>query len=148
MPLAYRLYQDNRKTSLYPGKWYARAVHYETIDVKKVASEVEKVCTVTRADILAVIDSLVACMKTELQNSKSVKLDGMGIFNIGISSKFADSAEKFNAGTMIKGYHVNFLPETTGGGPKGVKRSRALIDGVTLEETPVQDKVTNAGKKA
>lgn len=141
MAISYMLYKDNRADSANKGKFYARAIHFDTKTTKDLAISVEKNCTVTRADILAVIDALVFCMKRELQDSYSVKLNGLGTFSIGFQSKPVNKAEDFNPVKDIVRYRVNFKPEVTGAAIKGQPRSRYLVDGATATEAIIQDKV-------
>ena len=134
MAVFYKLYQDNRRTSAYNGKWYARAVHTGTVDIDDLAEEMQANCTVKRADIVAVLSELVETMKKHLQLSHRVKLDRLGTFKIGMSTKPADSAEEFTAGQNVKSVHVLFQPETKI--EKDKTRVRALLTGCKVTELP------------
>lgn len=111
MAVFYKLFQDNRKSSLHPGSWYARAKMTDTVSIEQLAEIMQRNCTVKKADILAVIAELVETMRDQLQSSKRVKLDGFGSFKIGLKTTGAESAAKFSPTTHIQGMRVNFMPE-------------------------------------
>ena len=83
MLVFYKLRQEKRQTSKNKGKWYARAVVTEMVDITMLANIMQQNCTVKKSDILAVIAELVEVMKQQLQDSKNVRLDGFGTFRIG-----------------------------------------------------------------
>ena len=109
--LLYKLYQDNRKESVNKGKWYGRAINISTIDTDGLISEIEKICTVSDADVVAVLRALIFVMNQKLNESHAVKLNGLGTFKIGIKTIPADEAKEFSAQKNIVGARVNFLPE-------------------------------------
>ena len=82
MSVFYKLYQEKRKGSAYKDKWYARAVNIGTIDTDGLVEEIEKICTVTDADVLAVLRALVFVMKKKLQESYRVKINDFGSFKV------------------------------------------------------------------
>ena len=134
MAVFYRLYQDNRSNSTHPGEWYARAVHTGTVDIDGLAEEMQANCTVKRADIVAVLSELVETMQRHLQMSHRVKLDRLGTFKIGMSTKPAASPEEFTAGQNVKSMHILFQPETKI--EKDKTRVRALLTGCKAQELP------------
>lgn len=134
MAVFYKLYQDNRSTSKNKGQWYARAVHTGTVDIDDLADEMQANCTVKRADIVAVLSELVETMKTHLQMSHRVKLDRLGTFKIGMSTKPAENIADFSANNNVKSVHVLFQPETKI--EKNKTRVKALISGCKVQELP------------
>jgi predicted histone-like DNA-binding protein len=153
MAILYKLWQDNRKTSLYPGKWYAKAVHQTTIGLNDVAARIERNCSMKKSDVLAVLTEMVEVLKDELQNSNIVKLDGFGAFKVGMKTKPAATAADFNPATNVTGYHVNFLPAShslpNGTNAKGhAKRTivRDLLEGTSCKETTQNAVVKTAVK--
>ena len=129
MAVFYKLYQDNRTSSKFKGQWYARAVHTGTVDIDDLAEEMQANCTVKRADIVAVLSELVETMKKHLQMSHRVKLDRLGSFKIGMSTKPALTVGEFTASNNVKSVHVLFQPETK-------TRVRALLSGCKVQELP------------
>jgi len=134
MAVFYKLYQDNREASKMKGKWYARAVHTNTVDIDDLADEMQANCTVKRADIVAVLSELVETMKTHLQMSHRVKLDRLGTFKIGLSTTAADSVKDFTTNGNVKNVHILFQPETKV--QKDKTRVRALLNGCQVKELP------------
>ena len=139
MAVLYRLSQNKMSTSKAYGKWFAQAVMTGTIDTDALAEIMQRNCTVKKADILAVISELIETMQDQLQNSKRIKLNGLGAFKLGIENAAggAATAAEFSAGKNIKGLHVLFQPEvktdTTG------QRRKTFITGCTVQEAPKND---------
>lgn len=131
----YKLYQNKRLNSSTKDKWYARAIHTQIVETDALADRIQRNCTVKRSDVLAVLSELVEVMQDELQQSHVVKLNGFGLFKIGLQSKPADTAAKFNVSEHVVNYRVNFCPEMRGGG-KGRKRNRKFLDNVRVTEAP------------
>lgn len=137
MSVFYKLYQDNRMNSSKKGQWYARAVTTDTVTTDDLADIMQNNCTVKRADILAVISELVETMKTELQNSRRVKLDRFGTFKIGLSSKASPTVKDFNTATHVRSLHVLFQPELKI--DKNRKRTKQFLTGCKVQELPKND---------
>ena len=87
-----------------------------------------------RADIVAVLSELVETMQQHLQMSYRVKLNRLGAFKIGMSTKPADTADAFNAKDNVKSVHILFQPETKI--EKDKTRVRALLTGCKVQELP------------
>ena len=136
MSVLFRVYQNNNKKSAYKGKWYARAVMTKTVETAELAERIERNCTVKRSDVVAVLTELIEVMRDELQASHAVKLNGFGIFRVGLTTAPANEPKNFNVTENIKGYHLNFCPEMTGGGTKGSHRKRAFLHGITAQLSP------------
>lgn len=137
MAVFYKLYQDNRNNSSKKGHWYARAVTTDTVNTDDLADIMQSNCTVKRSDILAVISELVETMKTELQNSRRVKLDRFGTFKIGLSSKPSPTVKDFNATNNVRSLHVLFQPELRI--DKNRKRNKQFLTGCKVQELPKND---------
>jgi predicted histone-like DNA-binding protein len=129
------LYQDNRENSVNKGNWYARAVHPVGIDTTELANIMQENCTVKESDILAVLQELGATMRRQLIDSKSVKIQNLGTFKIGLSSTGSPTVKDFNAKNNIKGMHIIFLPETKVDA-SCTKRVKKLMEGATIQELP------------
>lgn len=125
MAILYKLYQDNRKNSSYPGKWYARAVHQNTVGLSEIAARIQRNCSMKKSDVIAVLTELIEVMRDELQASNAVKLDGIGIFRAGIKTIPADTAADFSPLKNVVGYRINFMPTV-----------HAQADGVKADGAP------------
>lgn len=126
------MYQLKNSSSKRNGYWYARAAQIGTADTKDLAVRIGERCTVTEADILAVISALVNEMTHNLKNGMRVKLDGFGSFKIAIRSTGVKEVKDFSAAKNIKCPHVIFQPETHVGADK--MRIKNFVAGVKVEE--------------
>ena len=145
MPVFYRLNQNTNEKSSAHNKWYARSVMTNVVDTEKLAEIMQRNCTVKRSDIKAVIEELIETMRDQLQDSKRVKLDGLGSFKLGLSSKGAEKASDFDARHHIRGVHVVFTPETTTDSTG--RRSKTFLEGVTVAELPKNMVVTDGSEE-
>ena len=145
MSVFYRLHQDQSVGTKRSGKWYARMVPTSCINTRQLAEIMQRNCTVKKADILAVISELIEAMADQLQNSKRVKLNGLGAFKIGIKGEGANSAADFSTSKNIKGLHVLFQPEvkTDSSG----QRQKTFISGCSVQEAPKNDVDTSKPKE-
>lgn len=130
MSVKYRKVVNNRKNSKTEGKVYGRAVVDGVIDTKEIARKINKRCTLTEPDIIAVINALETEIGYGLADGKRVVLDGFGSFKVGLTTTPADSAKKFTSAN-IKGMHVIFLPATE---MEQGKRVKNMLKGVKAEE--------------
>jgi predicted histone-like DNA-binding protein len=92
-------------------KWYMTKAVGSTSTIEDIARDIEEISTVSRGDILAVMDGLLRTMTRHLSNGNSVRLGNFGSFRTTISSNSANSAEGINA-NAIKGTKVVFLAGT------------------------------------
>lgn len=105
--LKYRLYQDNRSNSLYPGKWYARAVVNETIDLDGLAAHMAAHNSpFSKGAIKGILTDMVTCIKELVLQGVAVKIEDLAIFSLGISCKPADSAKDFDAKLNVEAFHL------------------------------------------
>ena len=109
----YRLMKNNNASSANYGRYYAKAVHTETVDLDVLAERIQRNSTAKKSDCLAVLTELVEVLKDELMASHVVKIDGLGSFKIGLKGKYAKTDSEFNAAQHICGCKVNFRPEYT-----------------------------------
>ena len=131
MALKYFKYQNRNSKNLKAyHKWYGRVVYDQTIDIEKIADEMQENCTVKRADILAVLSELGPTMKQFMENSNSVKLPYLGTFKFGISTEGAESESDFTAAN-VKKIRVLFQPITT---RELGKVQQEMVRGVKVKE--------------
>ena len=67
------------------------------------------------------------------------KVTPVSLFKIGLATKPADTAKDFSAAKHVVGSRVNFQPETHWTAADGGRRRRVFLEGLTVEETPVND---------
>lgn len=147
MAVNYKIYQSNAKNSTY-GKYYARATYNDTVNIKQLAAIMQSNCTVKQSDILAVLSELAEVMKMELQHGNKVKIDGLGIFKLTITSKGAEEIDQFSASENITGARVRFMPEHTV--DTNGRRTTAMLAGLKMREQSDYESLrgkTNADKQ-
>ena len=113
MAVNYKMYQDNRKESKTKGKWFARATHSGVVETKQLAAIIERNSSMKQSDVQAVLIELTEVMTDMLQNSMRVKINGLGSFKIGISTRAADTQKEFSLAKNLRNIHVIFQPEMT-----------------------------------
>ena len=120
MAIFYKLrFKKNSKNPQMQG-YYATVANKGLLGTDAVAEEIQRNCSMKRSDVIAVLAELSEVLKNQIQQSHSVKLDGIGIFSPGISSRIAKTPEEFKS-TNIKGLKLNFLPVSFKQGKSRVK---------------------------
>lgn len=93
-------------------KFYMTNCSAGYVGLEDVAKQIEKISTVSSADIKAVLDSLQHVVIENLKNGLSVRLGDLGSFRATLTSKGV--AKKEDAATnLIKGIHVAFTKSST-----------------------------------
>lgn len=90
-------------------KYYASAKYGKEIDVTKLAKEISKSCTLTPADMVAVIERFLDKMPEYLKSSNRIRLNKFGIFKLSFSSVGHEKAEDVSSND-IKNLRVLFTP--------------------------------------
>ena len=77
---------------------YAVAQYAEVMTIEKFAKHISTHgCVYSRADISAILYMAVDCMREQLLEGKKIRLGDLGDFTVSLSSKGAETAEKFSA---------------------------------------------------
>ena len=146
MSIRFRVMQNKMKGTNNFGKWYGRATVLDEVSTRNLADEISHSTTVTYADVLAVLTELSRQMKSHLQNSQRVVLDGIGAFKVGISTHLVEKSDKFSVAN-IKNYRIVYTPErlfmATGYNEKGHRTGKfikSLLAGITAKQMPVEAK--------
>ena len=91
-------------------KAYAIAQYSEVMNIEKFARHISTHgCVYSRADISAILYLAVDCMREQLLEGKKIRLGDLGDFSLILTSKGADSADKFSA-QNITGVNVVWEP--------------------------------------
>lgn len=90
-------------------KFYASALANGEMTLNKLTKNIEKISTVSGADIRAVVYTMVDVMKDALADGQIVRLGDLGSLRISISSNPEDTEDAVNAST-IKGARTIFTP--------------------------------------
>lgn len=92
-------------------KWYASANTSGEKTLEGLTTDIEKISTVSGADIRAVLYALVDVMTTSLADGQIIRLGELGSMRVNISSEGKDKAEEVTVAT-IKGAKIIFTPST------------------------------------
>lgn len=92
-----------------PAKFYAQAQASGDVDVKEMSLRIEKTCTVTRADVMAVLIALEDTIVEGLQKGEIVRLGEIGTFQIGLRGKGVEVEKDYDVSLITKS-KVNFRP--------------------------------------
>jgi len=79
----------NEKTGYFAGKALG-----STIETDELCANISEKCSLTSADVKAVIEALVKEMETELLSGNSIRVGDLGIFKASISSEVVDTKEE------------------------------------------------------
>ena len=111
MPIKYNVIQRGQPGVAGGGtrKFYASAKMTGEMDIEGLTKAIEKISTVSGADIRAVLYSLVDVATDELANSRIVRLGDLGSIRMSVQSNGVDTEEEVNSG-IIKGNKVLFTP--------------------------------------
>lgn len=90
-------------------KWYASAVGDGSTTLKDLADYASETSTVSKADILAVLESTLTKVSKDLANGKIVKVGEYFTLQMGISSDPSEKEEEVTS-SKIKKAKINFRP--------------------------------------
>ena len=108
--------------------WYPTAVTMgQPIPVKQVAKRLSNMCTVTYADVMAVLGELPGVMADFMAQGKSVRLDGLGTFRYTLHTKGVATEDEFDFQKQLRAVRVQFIPQREGAVTKGSTATRTLV---------------------
>ena len=90
-------------------KAYATAQMNGELSLKQLSRRVSSQTTVSRADVVAVLTATVDNQLEALKEGKQVDFGDLGKFRLQITSRGADSLEKFTA-SCITGINIQYVP--------------------------------------
>ena len=110
------------------GVWYPQAVVMgQPVPVKQVAKRLSQMCTVTYADVMAVLGELPGVMADYMSQGKSVRLDGLGTFRYTLHTKGVTEEADFDFQKQLRAVRVQFVPQREGAVTKGSTATRSLV---------------------
>lgn len=113
MPIKFNVVSKKNPQDLTaPEKYYANAIGDGEEGIEKLAKLISQNCTVTEADCLAVLASLERQMMNQLEDGRIVRLEKIGTFQIGISSKGLETQEEVTSSAITK-TRLRFRPSKT-----------------------------------
>ena len=94
-----------------PPKYYGHVQANGDVNIREMSERIQATCTVTKADVYAVLVALEDVITEALRGGEIVRLGDLGTFQIGISSKGALTEEEYDT-SLIKKARINFRPGT------------------------------------
>ncbi len=94
------------------GKYYGRVYITEEVTTEKLASIVEKNCSIKASDVRAVLRETFDVLKDKLQSGAKVTLNGIGSFKVGVSTTGVEDVADFSVSNVRK-KHIIYTPERT-----------------------------------
>lgn len=101
--------RKNPKDKMAPAKFYAQAQARGEMNIREMADRIQRACTVTRADIMAVLVALSEVVADGLQDRQIVRLGDLGSLQIGLSSAGAETEDEYTS-ALIRKARINFRP--------------------------------------
>ena len=90
-------------------KFYGNVKSSGDINIREMAERIQQSCTVTKADVYAVLVALEDVISESIQKGEIVRLMDIGTFRVGISTKGVLKEEDFND-ALIKKTRILFRP--------------------------------------
>ena len=92
-----------------PPKYYAQAQANGDVSIREMSERIQLTCTVTKADVYAVLVAMEDVIIEALKSGEIVRLGDLGTFQIGLSGKGALTEEEYEA-NLIQKARINFRP--------------------------------------
>ena len=92
-------------------KYYAQAQARGDVNIREMSTRIQSTCTVTKADVYAVLIALEDVIVEALQNGEIVRLGELGTFQLSLSGKGAATEDDYDT-SLIKKARINFRPGT------------------------------------
>ena len=110
-----------------PPKFYAQAQARGDVSLREMAERIQSTCTVTKADVYAVLVSLEDVVKDAIQNGEIVRLGDLCTLQVSLSGKGTLTEEDYND-SFIKKAKIIFRPGTVlAGALETLKYSKVAI---------------------
>ena len=127
------------------GVYYPAAVTVgNPVATKVMAKRLSQMCTVTYADVMAVLGELPGVMADYMGQGKSVRLEGLGTFRYTLKTKGVETEDEFDFQKQVETVRVQFVPTREGFVPKGSTATRALVP-TGIEWLPYDPAMETAG---
>ena len=93
-------------------RYYAQAQSRGEADTRSLSTRIQEMCTVTRADCMAVLVALETAVSECLSNGEIVRLGDLGSLQVSLSSVGSDTESEFNT-SLISKSRILFRPGET-----------------------------------
>lgn len=92
-----------------PKKFYASAIMNGKADIEELIGRIEKISTVSGADIRGVLYSIIDIVPDILSQGRSVRIGDLGTFRVSISSEGSETEEEVSA-KNVRSARIIFTP--------------------------------------
>ena len=92
-----------------PPKYYAQAQASGDVNIREMSERIQASCTVTKADVYAVLVSMEDVIIDALKSGEIVRLGDLCTFQIGVSGKGTLTEEEYDS-SLIQKARSNFRP--------------------------------------
>ena len=104
--------RKNPRNTMGMARYYAQAQSRGETDVRTLSERIQSMCTVTRADIMAVLVAMETAVRECLSNGEIVRLGELGSLQVSLSSVGSETKEEFN-NSLISKSRILFRPGQT-----------------------------------
>ena len=137
MALKYTLRQNNIKSNSAFGKWYAHTLRQGELSMQEIEQRIQNRCTVTRADVRAVITALQEVVEDGLKSGMVVNLGELGKFHLSIRSESVERPEDFSVQKHVKDIVCKYTPDGHRINASDPRIVRPFTNGVRLEQVSI-----------
>lgn len=109
-------------------KYYAQSQARGEMGIREISERIHQMCTVTRADVMAVLTGLEEIVSEGLQGGEIVRLGELGSLQLSLSGQGAETEDTYSD-SMIEKVRVLFRP--------GLMMQEA-INNLAFEKVPVK----------
>ena len=92
-----------------PPKYYAQAQASGDVSIREMSERIQQTCTVTKADVYAVLVAMEDVIIDALKSGEIVRLGDLGTLQIGLSGKGTLTEEEYDS-SLIKKARIIFRP--------------------------------------
>ena len=138
MALHFTLRQSNIKGSSVYKKWFAHTLKQGELTMDEIERRIQNRCSVTRADVRAVITAL---------QEEVVNLNELGKFYLSIRSECVDSPEEFSVQKHVKDIVCKYTPQGHRINAGDQRIVRAFTNDCTLEQVSAYDEGGHVAKR-
>ena len=146
MSIEYDFYRNPNSQGTNKKRYHARVVSSHRVSTDQLAEEIQKECTLTTADIKAVLMSLSDKLAQHLGEGSKVHLEGIGYFQVNLKCK-----EEVRTTTAIRSENVEFKSVSYRADnelkkhlkKQKIQRSQTKIHSVEMTEEEIDQKLTD-----
>ena len=145
MALFYKAVKSTMATKAGDKKWHLNLVKVgKVVSTQQLAEMTAEKSSLTPGDVHNVVRNLMTAMRSELLNSKTVRLEGLGTFTMKARSRGrgVDKEEDVNP-NQVGALLCHFTPEYSR--PAAIGITRALLQGVEFQKVSAIGGAINGG---